>query len=92
MIIKHVSQNVLKIDKSVTIHQTKKKKQKKNLQYLLTEIYKVKKEISLTIMNEIFKFFEYPVYGLRSGAHLPTINSRAVFLGTESIINLGVKL
>ena len=91
MIIKHVSQNVLKIDKSVTIHQ-KKKKKKKNLQYLLTEIYKVKKEISLTIMNEIFKFFESPVYGLRSGVHLPTINSRAVFLGTESIINLGVKL
>ena len=90
MIIKHVSQNVLKIDKSVTIHQ--KKKKKKNLQYLLTEIYKVKKEISLTIMNEIFKFFESPVYGLRSGVHLPTRNSRAVFLGTESIINLGVKL
>ena len=43
-------------------------------------------------MNEIFKFFESPVYGLRSGVHLPTINSRAVFLGTESIINLGVKL
>ena len=89
MIIKHVSQNVLKIDKSVTIH---KKKKQKNLQYLLTEIYKVKKEISLTILNEIFKFFESPVYGLRSGVHLPTINSRAVFLGTESIINLGVKL
>ena len=42
---------LLKIDKSVTIHQ-------KTLQYLLIEIYKVKKGISPTILNEIFQFLK----------------------------------
>ena len=50
---------LLNLDKSVTIHQ-------RNLQYLLIEIYKVKKVISPTIMNEIFQFFENPVYELRN--------------------------
>ena len=45
---------LLNIDKSVTIHQ-------RNFQYLLIEIYKVKKGISPTIINEIFQFFENPV-------------------------------
>ena len=76
---------LLNINKSVTIHQ-------RNLQYLLIEIYKVKKGISPTIMNEIFQFFENPVYELRSGVHLTGRNSRTVFFGTESIINLGAKL
>ena len=40
---------LLNIDKSVTINQRK-------LQYLLVEIYKVKKGISPTMMNEIFNF------------------------------------
>ena len=75
---------LLNIDKSVTIHQ-------RNLQYLLIEIYKVEKGISPTIMNEIFQFFENPVYELRSGVHLPSRNSRTVFFGTESIMNLGAK-
>ena len=73
------------IDKSVTIHQ-------RNLQYLLIEIYKVKKSISPTIMNEIFQFFENHVYELTSDVHVPNRNSRAVFFGTESIMNLGAKL
>ena len=76
---------LLNIDKSVTIHQ-------RNLQYLLIEIYKVKKGISPTIMNEIFQFFENPVYEHRSGVHLPSRNSRTVFFGTESIIKLEAKL
>ena len=42
-------------------------------------------------MNETFQFFENPVYELRSGVHLPSRNSRTVFFGTESIINLGAK-
>ena len=75
----------LKNDKSVTKH-------KKNLQYLLIEIYKFKKGISSTIMNEIFQFFENLVYELRSGVHLPTRNSRTVFFGSESIINLRPQL
>ena len=83
--IKQVFLELLNIDKSVTIHQ-------RNLQYLLIEIYKVKKGISPTIMNEIFQLFENPVYELRSGVHLPGRNSRTVFIGTEPIINLGAKL
>ena len=43
-------------------------------------------------MNEVFQFFENPAYELRSGVHLPSRNSRTVFFGTESIINLGSKL
>ena len=43
-------------------------------------------------MNESFQFFENRVYELRSGVHLPSRNSRTVFFGTESIINLGAKL
>ena len=76
---------VLSIDKCVTIHQ-------RNVQYLLLEIYKVKMSISPTIMNEIFQFFENPFYELRIGIHLPSRNSRTVFFGTESIINLWAKL
>ena len=64
----------------------------KNLQYLLTEMYKVKKNISPTIMNEIFQFVQNPVYELRSGVHLPTRNSRTVLFGSESIINLRAQL
>ena len=75
---------LLNIDKSVTMHQ-------RNLQFLLIEIYKVKKGISPTIINESFQFFENRVYELRSGVHLPSRNSRTVFFGTESIMNLGAK-
>ena len=73
---------LLKIDKSVTIHQ-------KNLQYLLIEIYKVKKGISPTILNEIFQFLKIVSMNLEVVFHLPTRNPRAVFFGTESIINIG---
>ena len=76
---------LLNIDKSVTIHQ-------RNLQYLLIEIYKVNKSFSSMLMNKILQFFENPVYELRKVVHLPSRNSRTVFFGTESIINLGAKL
>ena len=76
---------LLNTDKSVTIF-------RRNLQYLLIEICKVKKGISPTIMNGVFQFFENPVYELRSGVHVPSRNSRAVFFGIESITNLGAKL
>ena len=62
------------------------------MQYLLIKICKVKKGVSPTIMNEIFQFFENPVYELSSGVHLPSRNSRTTFFGTESIMNLGAQL
>ena len=43
-------------------------------------------------MNEIFQFFENPVYELRSRFHLKTRNLHIIFFDSESIINLGVKL
>ena len=76
---------LLNIDKSVTTHQ-------RNLQYLLIEIYKVKKGISPTILNEVFQFLENPVYELKSGVHLPIRNWHTVFFGTESIMSPGAKL
>ena len=76
---------LLKIDKSVTIHQ-------KILQHLLIKIYKFGKGIWPTLMNEIFQFFENHVYEFRSGVLILIRNSRTVFFGTESIINLGTNL
>ena len=49
-------------------------------------------DISPRIMNEIFRFFESPVYELGSGVHLPSRDSPKVFFGVESIMNLGAKL
>ena len=45
----------------------------------------LKKDKSVTIHQN-------SVYELRSGVHIPIGNSRTVFFGTESIINLGAKL
>lgn len=39
-------------------------------------------------MNEIFHFFENPLYELKNGVHLPT---KTHFFNAESIINLGKK-
>ena len=44
----------------MTIHTT-------NLQYLATEIFKVKIDISFAIMTEIFKFCDNATHNLRSG-------------------------
>ena len=61
---------LLKIDKSATIHQ-------KHLQYLLIEIYKVKKVIFPMKRNEIFQYFENPVYELGSG--VPSTNQKQIW-------------
>ena len=42
----------------------------KNLQYLATELFKVKNGLSPEIMKEIFVFQESDNYNLRSGNHL----------------------
>ena len=55
-------QDLLQKDNSVSIHM-------KNLQYLATEIYKVKNSLSPEIMIEIFIFQENENYNLRSGTH-----------------------
>ena len=54
---------LLQKGKSIINHQ-------KNLQHLAIEIYNDKMNISLKIMNEIFRFSKNSVYSLRSGIQL----------------------
>ena len=62
-------ETLLKHGKSVSIHV-------KNVQYLATEIFKVKNDLYPEIMKEIFIFHENPTYNLRSGYHLTRRNIR----------------
>ena len=78
-------ETLLKHDKSVSIHV-------KNLQYLATEIFKVKNDLCPEIMKEIFIFHENPTYNLRSGNHLTRRNIRTTHYGIEKISNLGAKI
>ena len=78
-------ETLLKHDKSVSIHV-------KNLQYLATEIFKVKNDLCPEIMKEIFIFHENPTYNLRSGNHLTRRNIRTTHYGIETISNLGAKI
>ena len=77
-------ETLLKRNKSVSIHI-------KNLQYLATEIFKVKNELCPESMKEIFIFHE-PPYNLRSGNHLTRRNIRTTHYGIETISNLGAKI
>ena len=72
-------------DKSVTIHV-------RNLHYLVTEVYKVKNNISPEIMREIFHFQENENYNLRSGTHLASRNMRTTLFGKETVSNLGAEI
>ena len=62
----------------------------KNLQYLATELFKVKNGLSPEIMKEIFVFQKGDTYNLRSGNHLARKNIRTTQYG--SVSNLGAKL
>ena len=64
----------------------------KNLQYLVTEIYKVKNGLSPEIMKEVFVFQENENYDLRSGTHLANRNMHTTHFETDAITNLGPKL
>ena len=60
---------LLKLDKPVSIHYT-------NLQYFLTEIYKVKMGLSPPISNDILSLDENAFYNLRSGVTVTRRNIR----------------
>ena len=64
----------------------------KNLQYLATEIFKVKKGLPPIIMNQVFNFQENESCNLRSGTHLASRNMHTAHFGTNTISNLGPKL
>ena len=78
-------ETLLKNHKSVTIHL-------RNLHYLVTEIYKVKNNISAEIMRDVFHFQENENYILRSGTHLAFRNMRTALFGNETASNLGTKI
>ena len=75
---------LLERDNSVSVHT-------KNLQFLATEIYKFKNNISPQIMEQLFQFNEYP-YNLRREDSLRRATVKSVQYGTESIRVLGPKI
>ena len=64
----------------------------KNLQYLATEIFKVKNGLTPIIMNEAFNFQENERYSLGSGIHLASGNMHTARFGTDTISSLEPKL
>ena len=77
--------DLLDLDNSVTVHQ-------KNLQVLVTEIYKVKNGIAPDIMNDIFEL-QNPSYNLRSSCNqFRRENVNTVHYGIQSVRYLGLKI
>ena len=75
--------DLLKRDKSVSIHQ-------KNLQILVTEIYKTKNDLGPKIMKGTFHFIQKP-YNLKNDPELQRRRDRTVYFGTERISSLDQK-
>ncbi len=76
-------QELLNKDNSVSIHH-------RNLQKLVTEMYKVKNNLSPSIMKDVFKERNSP-YGLRNNCTWTSSNIRTVYNGTETISFRGPK-
>ena len=64
---------------------------KKHLQLLATEVFKLKTEMSLELMNDTFHFVERP-YNLRSNYTLEGKRDHAVYHGSESLSSLAPKV
>ena len=78
-------EELLQNDNFVSVHM-------KNLQYLATEIFKVKNGLSPIIMNDVFNFQENENYSLRSGIHLASRDTHTAHFGTDTISSSGLKL
>ena len=63
-----------------------------NLQYLATQIWKVKSGLSPEIMKEVFVCQKNENYDLRSGTHLANRYMHTAHFWTDTITNLGPKL
>ena len=57
----------------------------KNIQYLATEIFKVKNSLSPIIMNDVFNVQENENYNLWSGIRLPSRNMHTAHFDTDTI-------
>ena len=77
-------QELLIEDNSLNIHH-------KNLQKLVTEIFKVKNSLSPELMNDVFEFIEKP-YSLRTTSHFRSRKIRTTKYGIETPSYLGRKL
>ena len=66
---------LLKLEKSGSIHY-------RNLQHLLTDVYKVKMGLSPPIMNDILTLDQNASYNLRSGVTVTRRNMRTKKFGT----------
>ena len=77
-------QALLEKDGSVSIHN-------RNLQFLATEMYKVKNNLSVSILTDLFKQ-RNEVYNLRNNNLFTIPAVRTVFHGSESISFLGPKI
>ena len=75
---------LLSEDKSFTVHP-------KNVQKLAIEIHKVKKELCLKIMLDLFKEVTHP-YKLRNGLICGFYKIKIVRYGTKTITCLGPKI
>ena len=75
---------LLERDKAVTIHE-------RNIQVLLTEIFKVKSRFVPEMMKEIFKFKDYS-YDLRKNNCIETRTIKSCKHGIGTVSNLGAKL
>ena len=64
----------------------------KYLQYLATQICKIKDGPSPETMKEVFIFRENENYYLRSGTNLANRNMHTVHFGTNTIANIEPKL
>ena len=76
---------LLNKDKAVSIHT-------RNLQILVTEMFKIKIGESPSIMHEIFQVDDFNNYNLRKKRGLKPGNLKAVYYVTETISVLGPKL
>ena len=76
--------DLLKMNKSVKIHQ-------RNIQFLATEIYKVRNDLRPKIMKDIFQFIDKP-YNLRNNSIIQRQQNRTVYFGTESLTSLAPKI
>ena len=65
---------------------------RENLDYFVTEVYKVKNNISPDILRDIFHFQENENYNFRSGTHLASRNMRTILFGKETVSNLRAKI
>ena len=75
--------DLLEKDKSVSIQQ-------RNLQILMTEIYKARNDLGSEIMKDIFHSVQKP-YNLRNDSTLQWRRNRTLYFGTESISSLARK-